>query len=837
MSRFLEGLRSDADAHQRLVHLHEEAACEASFERLPDDLPAGLRHSLEAAGLSGLYSHQREAIDHARAGRNVVVSTATSSGKTLCFQLPVLSEVMKDPSATALFLFPTNPLANDQEVSLQRLLERLPEEQRPRGPVRLQGDMGAKKDRLAAEAPQIVLTNPEMAHLHLLPRHRMWRRFWEGLRYLVVDEIHLYRGAFGGHLSHLLRRVRRCAWRYGASPVVIAASATLGNPRGLAEELCAAPFELVERSGAPRQARTTVLWKPPEEGWPRPSYVDESVNLFRRALAEGLTAILFARSRQLVEQMVARLEEETGRTRVALGVRAYRGGYLRDEREAIEAGLRKGTVRGVVTTNALEVGIDIGALDVCIIAGYPGSVMATRQQAGRVGRRDRPAAVILVAAPNPLDAWLLDHPQSLLSTPSERAVVGRLNAHVLKAHLACAAAEFPLWEAEIERLGGAAAGRAVEELVAAGEARWTREGERKVLAVGSRPHHSVSLRSATQERWHLEDPSAQRLGEIDGSAVYREAHPGAIYLHQGRTFRVQSLENGRVVLERARPGTFTRVQAERSVSVLEVSSSRELPGGGEVKLASLAVVDRYASFLESSGPGRAPRGRRIEPPLESRLETEGLVLEIPERVRARFGATGGASLSAALHGAEHLLSSFASAMVLCDRDELEAHTIDEVAPAIAIFDRHPGGMGLAAAAFQSLEDLLERSLDAVTRCSCAEGCPGCIHSGRCLRTSDELSKGGARLLLALICGRDVGAVPVVEPVKPRRRRRAERLASVEEAVSARVPESTDSFTPGERVEHAAFGGGTVVEVTSSKVVVLFDEGRRRRIRPEWLRRS
>lgn len=838
---FLARLTGDGELAGRLAQRRSEPARPSELVALPPGLPTALTGALEQAGRGLIYAHQREAIDHALAGRSVCIATETSSGKSLAFQVPVLAATLADPEARALFVFPTNPLANDQEASLQALLAHLPAERRPRGPVRLQGAMGAAKDRLAAGEPQIVLTNPEMVHLHLLPRHRQWARFWAGLKYLVVDEIHLYRGAFGGHLANLLRRVRRCAWRYGAKPTVIAASATVGNPRALAEELCATPFELVDRSTAPRGARTTVLWRPPagRDGEPK-SYVDEAVEVFRRALDAGLQSILFARSRQLVETMVSRLEEKTGRSRIAQGVRAYRGGYLREEREVIETGLRSGAVRGVVTTNALEVGVDIGSLDVCVMAGYPGSVMALRQQSGRVGRRDRASAIFLVASANPLDSWLLEHPDELFAAPSERAVVGRLNAHVLRAHLACAASEFPLWEAEIERFGGDVARRLVQELVERGEARWADEEGRRVLVVAGRPHGTVSLRSATQERWQLVDPDGESVGEIDGSSVAREAYPGAIYLHQGRAFRVDRHERGRVHLTRAPAQLSTRVQAERTVKVLEPTRRRALAGGAvEALLAPVSVIDRHSSFLETSGPGRQPVARRITPPLENSLLTEGLVLRLGPAAARLVERGAPEALEEALHAAEHLLVAFGSSLVLCDRDDLEGHTVTGAdGAAIVLFDRYPGGMGFAAAAFDGIEEIVARAAQAVLACRCRDGCPGCIHSGRCLRRNEAVSKAGASLLLRVAKGEQPAGAPTPD-VRPKRREK--RPATVEPAAVSKKPKREAeaprvvTFAAGDRVEHVVYGQGTVVEVRpTGRVVVDFGEGRPRRITPGWL---
>lgn len=833
----LAGLSADPRLRERLAHVHRDEGRVADDVRLPEGLPAALIDALSAQGKDRLWAHQREAIDHALAGRNVVVSTATSSGKSLCFQIPVVSSVLSNPRARALFVFPTNPLANDQEVALGQLLDLMPEAARPRPPVRLQGNMGARKEALAASDPQIVLTNPEMVHLHLLPQHRRWARFWQGLEWIVVDEIHLYRGAFGGHLANLLRRIRRCAWRYGATPRLIAASATVGNPKALAEELCASPFELVDRSTAPRGPRTTVLWKSDDH------YLDEAVDLFKRALDENLQAILFARSRQLVERLVAKLEAVTGRTRVGLGVRAYRAGYKSEEREVIERGLRDGSVRGVVTTNALEVGIDIGSLDVCVIAGWPGSVMAMRQQAGRVGRRDRASAVFLVASENPLDAWLLRHPEQLELAQSEQAVVGRLNPSVLRSHLACAASEFPLWEAEIDRLGGEVGRQQAADLVACSEARWGTEGARRVLLSNGYPHRKVSLRSAGSERLQLIDPDGDVVGDLDDAALAREAHPGAIYLHQGRSFRVERVEGGKVYLLRAPAGASTRVQGERLVTIHEETRKRTLAPGFEVVLARVTVVDAYTGWLETSGPGRRAFSRKLEPPLHSQLVTEGLVLRVGEEGRAALSTPYAPTLAAALHGVEHLLGALASSAVLCDRDDLEGHSIATADSAsLVLFDRVPGGMGFAAAAYEHIEELVRRAGEGVESCPCDDGCPECIHSGRCLRGNEELSKSGARVLLALARGQKAELVPARPPVVRKRRPppiAADRFEPTHRTIRTAADRPWEpSFKPGDRVEHVSFGEGVVLEVRpSGRVVVDFGRNGSRRITPGWLRPS
>jgi DEAD/DEAH box helicase domain-containing protein len=841
--KFIASLRADDTLAKCIAHVHEEAARSAEMAPLPSSLPEALRQALERLDRSSLYRHQREAIEHATAGRNVVIATETSSGKTLCFQAPVLASTATDPAARALLIFPTNPLANDQDVALRRFVDELPAHARPRGIVRLQGGMGADKHRLAGDDPQIVLTNPEMVHLHLLPQHARWERLWRGLRYIVVDEIHLYRGVFGGHLANLLRRIRRCAWRYGARPVVIAASATVGNPKALAEELCAAPFELVGQSTAARGPRTTVLWQPPQDENGRPgSYIDEAVMLFDRALASGLQSILFARSRSTVELIVSQLEQQTRRSRVQLGVRAYRGGYLREEREVIERDLRSGAVRGVVTTNALEVGIDIGSLDVCISAGYPGSIMALRQQAGRVGRRDRASATFLIASANPLDTYVMQHPRWLLGAEPEHAVVGRLNPHILKSHLACAAAEFPLWEAELDRLGGDVARKAAAELVEKGEARWAAQDGRNVLAVAGRPHNAVSLRTASQERYSLVGPEGDVIGDMDGSSVAREAFPGAIYIHQGRTFRVIERQEDNILLGPARRGLSTRVQGERNVAIGEISRERWLLNDiARVSLAKVDVTDSYSSFLEL-GDSRKGKIRVIDPPEETSLRTEALVLTLAPRALASIHADPVVGVQEALHGAEHVLGAMCSTLVLCDRDEVDGDVFVEPDLAgLVLFDRFPGGLGIAAAAFDAIDAIVERAGATIDGCTCSLGCPACVHTARCLHGNEGVEKAAAQFLLRLLRG-------IHSPVQPVVRRSSARVPAPAPAVrpqaregqsrrkkNARTAATARELQPGDRVEHGAYGIGRVIEVRpSGRVVVDFGDGRARRITRTWL---
>lgn len=885
---FVQKLASDPRLGSCVRRVHWEEGCEAKFSELPPNLHPDLLKALKTQGFGQLWSHQRQAVELALGGENVVAATETSSGKSLCFHLPVLDAALKDSEARALYLFPTNPLANDQLATLSRLVDCLPEHSRPRGPVRLQGAMGRQKDQIAADDPQLVFTNPEMAHLYLLPRHRLWQRFWAGLRYIVVDEIHLYRGAFGGHLAQVLRRIRRCAWRYGASPVVIAASATVANPKELARELCATDFALVNESTAPRGPRSTVLWRPQEED--SRSFMEDTVELFQRALTAGLPTIVFARSRQMVERLVSLLEERSGRSRVSLRVRAYRGGYRREERELIEEGLRRGTVLGVVSTNALEVGIDIGALEVCIIAGYPGTIMATRQQAGRVGRRERSSAVILVSRANPLDNYLFSNPQALLEGGSERAVVGRLNPNILRAHLEYAAREFPLWEAEAERLGGALALELVEGLCAEGRLAPEQQGERKVFVSRRSYQPAISLRSASDERWTLVDPDGEEVGQMEGSSVYRQAFPGAVYLHQGRSFRVDRHEGQRIFLTQGYPGPSTQVQVEREVrvgvpSALKVLANKALTAS----FAEVEVIDRYTGYLRFSPRSKSARLTPLEPELESSMKTEALVLELGGHIRQALNAGPSLQPGPAMHGAEHLLTAFASSLVLCDREDLEGHSELLPTPRILLLDRHPGGLGFARAAFEQIEELLERAAEAVASCSCADGCPACVHDGRCMRSKEGVSKAGARLLLALASGR---TFPVADPSAHSLRKgralgagRASQTPilgsggasltpvqgsekasqtpvlgagdalqtspseSAREQPSSKIqskdstPQTAERSEPhpeplgvGSEVEHAIYGAGMVVAKRArGRLLVRFEDGESRLIVPGWLR--
>ena len=571
--------------------------------------PAGLAPDLvraaAALGAPRPYSHQAEAVEHALARRHVVVATGTASGKSLCFLLPVLDAALRDPGARALLLFPTKALAQDQLASLSAWAAALPEHHLPAATY--DGDTPPAERSRVRRAARIVLTNPDMLHLGILPRHMQWAELFRGLTHVVLDEAHVYRGAFGSHVANVLRRLRRVAAFHGAAPGFVLTSATIHNPLQLARELTGAPARLVDDDGAPRGARTFVLYNPPvvdQRLGIRRGTLDEAAALARRFTAAGLPTILFARTRHSAELMVMALGQ--GPPGAAHDseppARGYRGGYTASERRATEADLRSGRLRCVVATSALELGVDIGHLDACVMAGYPGSVASTRQQAGRAGRRSGEAAAVLVAGPDPLDQFLARHPDYLLGASPERARLHPDNLLVLLEHVRCAAAELPFGDVEAALPFGAAAGPppgaagtgpgavAVADLLAALQA----GGDVRHVAgtwywVGpADPAAAVGLRSSgadtvtiVREGGH-DGPEADVLGTVERATAAAAVHPEAVYLHDGRAYDVASLDwdGGRAVVRPADGATYTRASRRTDLRPLVVAATRQAPGAG-----------------------------------------------------------------------------------------------------------------------------------------------------------------------------------------------------------------------------------------------------------------
>jgi DEAD/DEAH box helicase domain-containing protein len=735
-------LQRQPDPGQALAVMPQPAV-EAKLEDPPASLHPLLIDALARRGITQLYSHQAQAVAVAAAGQDVVVTTATASGKTLCFNLPVIDSALRAPATRALYLYPTKALANDQLAALNQLLS--PLGGRVTAAV-FTGDTPAdERTSIVSQPPNILIANPDILHYQQLANHMAWERWWQDLRWIVIDEAHTYRGVFGSHVAHVMRRVQRIADHYGARPQFIAASATIGNPVELVGSLTGRPPVLIDEDGSPRAGRDIVVWRPPirqvtPAGPIYEAVEDATVDLVVAAMLAGKSAIAFARSRRLVERIKRDIDRQLvkrGRLDLVAAVRPYRAGYDADLRREIERGLRDGTIRAVVSTIALELGIDIGSLDIAVLNSYPGSTMSFWQQAGRAGRRGKRALVMLVVSQNPLDQYLARHPDRLVEARPEDAVLDAANPSVASRQLTCAAKELTLRRAEAGLFG-----EDVLAQVGVAEAAGWVVAERRgwVAAPGHGRPDEVSLRGIEDTSYALL-LNGQPMGQIEDRYVLREAHPGAIYLHDGDPYRVLKIDDLQktVILKREDQGLLTDPLGQRHILPAAVLRTAMI-GALEASLVRLTAVDRITHYVHVNEATKRRIGQPIEleQPREVRLVSVGVKIMAPPDT---FGSH--------LHGVEHLARSLGSLVVLCDPADLEGHTEIEGAPVAYVYDRNPGGTGLAERLFDRLREVLEASADRLNECECEDGCPACIQSGACLMRNDALDKYGSRRLLSM----------------------------------------------------------------------------------------
>jgi DEAD/DEAH box helicase domain-containing protein len=755
-------VRIDGTYDETLVHVEQLAAREAAFGELNRPLPPLLEAALKRRGIRQLYSHQAEAINALRDGHNVALVTATASGKTMAFNLPVLETILKEPQATALYLFPTNALMNDQLATLKSLLEDLGETGENIRAFKYNGAMSDEDKRIVRRSrPNILLTNPELVHLSLTGWHRTWGSFLSRLRYIVIDEVHTYRGVFGSHIAHLLRRLRRICAYYGANPQFICCSATIGNPLELVQNLTGLnDFVTVDKDGARKNERHFVIWQPPSFQGARGeetnrSYLEETVDLFKQLTGFGYSTLCFSRLRRYAENMYRMCQEQSS-TRQMEKIVVYRAGLRPEERHQIERGLKNGVIEGVFSTNALELGIDIGGLDAVIIAGYPGSQMAVWQQAGRAGRGDKDAAVFLIASQNPIDQYFVANPTDLFTRRAESALLNVENENIARQHLMCAAAELPLTAADFKAYYPRALGPLVQEMVTKGELiiadrHWGYGGD---LA----PQPRVSLRTSTTKKYGIIDQhSGREIGVIEPPNLYKETHPGAIYTHSGETFRVSEIdEAGHKVL------VFPVVTNHTTNSVSQTQIEAEERGAETREIwlndLSLEAGRGYGGVIEQIvGYREVPlfqRGRNVSEvinlprPLVNQMRTELLWLVLPPREFFQHIL----AFDSGLHGLEHLLLGLFPLQVMCDPQDIGAASYGaalqhEARPAIYFYDSCEGGAGFAHGCYSRLEELLESAYRTLRSCRCKEGCPACVQSARCREANDNVSKYATAAIL------------------------------------------------------------------------------------------
>jgi DEAD/DEAH box helicase domain-containing protein len=704
-------------------------------------LPDPVRRGLEALGASRLYRHQADAIAHVRSGRQVVVVTPTASGKSAVYLAPTL-ERCAVPGTRALYLFPYKALAQDQLRAFEAFSRASGMEPTPTAAVYDGDTPQSARRRIRSRPPEVLITNPDMLHLGILAHHREWSRFLSSLELVVVDELHVYRGVFGSHLHHVMARLRRLCRHYGSKPLSIACSATIGNPGEFADALLGGPFEVVERSGAPRAGRHFLFVNAADA-----SPYTLATRLMAECLRGEWRTITFAKARKITELIQSWLNQS--HPGVAGKVSAYRAGYLPEERREIETRLGDGSLLGVVTTSALEHGIDIGGLDVCILVGYPGSITSSWQRIGRVGRSDRESLVILIGLQDALDQYFMANPSEFFDRGFEAVAADPENPVVASQHLVCAAAELPLTPEDRGIYPDSTFGL-VGELTRTGALVADHE-EEAWYSLRRRPERDVNLRSTGEGYDIVEEPRGRTVGSVDGVRAFVECHEGAIYLHQGQQFEVIRLdrERRRVEVRRCEVAYYTQVRSEKETEILKVLEERGEPGF-VVRLGELRVTQEFKEYVrrQISDQRRLSSHPLDLPPI--RYETVGMWIEIPGSFREEL-ATLGRHFMGSLHGTEHAAITLFPLLAICDRGDLGGisypHHPQVDGPSIFIYDGFPGGIGLARKGYELTCELLQRTSRLIEKCPCEEGCPSCIHSPRCGSGNHPLDKEGCVDLL------------------------------------------------------------------------------------------
>ncbi|MGK4581784.1 DEAD/DEAH box helicase [Kitasatospora sp. HPMI-4] len=758
----LTALASGRSRSDRLTHTEHLPARQARFSPWPANIRAEIVASARALGVDLPWAHQAEAMNLAKNGQTVVIATGTASGKSLGYLAPVLSDLLDGTEApngrgtTALYLAPTKALAADQR---RRAAELAPDRVRP---ALYDGDTPPEEREWVRQYASYVLTNPDMLHRGILPGHARWSSFLKALKYVVIDECHSYRGVFGSHVAQVLRRLRRICARYGSEPVFLLASATTADPAATAERLTGLPAVAVTEDASPRGPLVFALWEPPltenvgENGAPvRRTATAEAGYLLTDLVGAGTRTVVFVRSRRAAELVALQTQDQLG-SPLAARVAAYRGGYLAEERRSLERDLHSGRLLGLASTSALELGVDVSGLDAVLIAGYPGTRASLWQQAGRAGREGQGALAMLIARDDPLDTYLVHHPEALFANPVEATVLDPDNPHILAPHLCAAAAELPLGESDLALFGPSTAQllpvlekRGLLRRRGANAWYWTRR---------ERAADAVDLRGSGGSPVQIVEGSTGRLlGTVDAAAAHTTVHTGAVHLHQGRTYLVQSLnlETSVALVELADPPYTTAARDITSISILSTDTVVEW---GEARLCfgSVEVVNQVVGYLrkriatgEILGESKLdlpPRTLRTRAVWWTVTEDQLLDAEIPVD-----------QLPGAAHAAEHASIGLLPLFATCDRWDIGGVSVplhpDTQLPTVFVYDGHSGGAGFAERGFRRAEQWLTATRDAIAACECERGCPSCVQSPKCGNGNDPLDKAAAvRLLDVLLAG-------------------------------------------------------------------------------------
>lgn len=760
VEEFLQRLQADPDYADQIMHLAERRGRRAAYGQLPVQPSPPVAEILRRQGLDRPYLHQVQALQEIFAGSNVVIAAGTAAGKTLCYILPIAQALAEDLTTRSLLLYPTKALAQDQ-------LRKLADFGAGQTFVAdtYDGDTPPPRRRQIRRQAQVVLSNPDMLHVGMLPHHGYWAEFFRNLRYVVIDEVHVYRGVFGSHVANVLRRLRRICDYYGSCPQFIASSATIGNPGELCQQLTGLPFAVVDQDTAPRGRQFSVFWNPPlldPELGRRRSTNREAAELMARLVRSGIRTLTFTLSRMQAELILRYTRELLAddpdlQSRIA----PYRGGYLPEERRRIEAQLFSGELLGAVATSALELGIDIGGLDAVITVGFPGTVASVRQQSGRAGRARQDALAFLLAVSGGIDQYIMEHPEFILAASHEQARCHPGNRFILGAHLLCAAYELPLDTSDLEYFGEemeGILGVLTENGLLDKRRRWY-WADPEVYPAGE-----FSLRSGSGQGYDIVLAKENRLlGTVDESSAFWLVHPGAIYLHAGESYLVEDLDLQRrqaTVIEK-QVNYYTRPMSTSEVRIAEAYQQRSLAGGTIAHLGEIVVQSQIIGYRKLHQ--RTDKELDIVPldlP-ENDFETVGLWLtcgdQIPQLKEHGYDPFG------SLHALEHALIGLLPLFVMCDPHDVGGASYplhaDTSEPTVFLYDGHLGGVGLSEQAYENFETILEATAERIEKCPCAAGCPACVQSPSCGDNNQPLDKDGAAGLARMMLGKGAAGRP------------------------------------------------------------------------------
>ena len=799
---FLNHLTSAYWYQNQIAHVEVIPPRQASIGTLETPLHPALETSIQAKGLWPLYEHQTEALNALHAGYNVIVGTPAASGKSLCYQLAALDSILADKGTRAIYIYPTKALAQDQLKGLRQLGEGLTFQA-----AIFDGDTRYEDRPSIKRSTQIVLTNPDMLHLGMLPNHRTWSRLLQGLRYVVLDESHVYRGVFGSHVANVLRRLRRVCQVYGSAPQFILCSATIANPGELAHQLTGLSFMVIDKDGAPYGGKRFAFWNPPivaealvpdnpersheEESLPqtdspvgvpsplrsdrasgqpglgndrsaaqgkrtRRSANTEASTLFSELVSRHIRTITFVKTRRVAELVYLYAKEQLEKKVPGLGamISPYRASYLPEDRRQIEGALFRGELMGVATTTALELGIDVGSLDATVITGYPGSIASTWQQAGRSGRRSEESLAILVGQGNPLDQYLMNHPETFFGRAVETALISPENPHIIQPHMLCAAYESPLTP-EDKELFGAGFEEHIGDLSERGLLRYS--GEKwYITTVIPYPADTVSIRSTSPHRYLVVDEgSGVILETVEEASASHQLHPGAVYLHQGEPYLVKRLDLGsRAAYVESNDGAYyTQTKDVTDIRIRRVRQSK-MASGVNVYLGDVEVTNYVLGFKKKKPFTEEEVGEEHLDLPPRRFNTVALWFDIPQPALERIRRER-SDLAGGLHAAEHAAIGVLPLFALCDRNDIGGVSTplhpDTGEPQVFIYDGHPGGIGIAERGYQIIDELWATTLQVISECLCDDGCPSCIQSPKCGNNNHPLDKGVATFMLRALC--------------------------------------------------------------------------------------